>query len=127
MLGPYGTVRACEGTLMVIPSVVPASARARAPPVTARHGTCCSGTVSRSRRARGPASAAAHPGPGLQRLDGRLERLQAGLRIREEHPGLRVVVELVVDAGVAGGHRALDDDDRPGVVDVEDRHSPHRR
>src|SRR5215212_4766741 len=58
----------------------------------------------------------------LQRLDGGDERGETLFRVGEEHPGLVVRVELVVDAGVALAHRSLDDDDRFRVVDVEDRH-----
>ena len=65
--------------------------------------------------------------PRLQRLDRRGQGRQAVLRIGEQHAGLRVRVELVVDAGVALAHRALDDDDRLGLVDVEDGHPRHRR
>src|SRR5918999_1933200 len=68
------------------------------------------------------------PSPGrrsLERLDRRDEVGQALLRVGEEHPGLRVRVQLVVDARVAAAHRALDDHDRPGLVDVEDRHPGH--
>src|SRR6478736_5854088 len=67
------------------------------------------------------------PPTGLQALDRRRERGQAVLRVGEEHPRLRVRVELVVDAGVALAHRALDHDDRLRVVDIEDRHARHRR
>src|SRR5713101_7779294 len=48
------------------------------------------------------------------------------LRVAEQHPGLRVEVELVVDAGEAGLHRALDDNDVLRLVDVEDRHAVDR-
>ena len=65
--------------------------------------------------------------PRLERLDRRGQCGQPVLRVGEQHPGLGVGVELVVDAGVAASHRALDDDDRLGVVDVEDRHPRHRR
>ena len=39
---------------------------------------------------------------------------------------LRVEVELVVDAGEAGAHAALEDDDVLRPVDVEDRHPVER-
>src|SRR6202008_1408759 len=42
------------------------------------------------------------------------------LRVPEEHARLRVEVEVVVDAGEARLHRALDDDDVLRLVDVED-------
>src|SRR2546428_6938335 len=48
------------------------------------------------------------------------------LRVAEEHPGFRVEVELVVDAGEAGLHRTLDYDDVLGLVDVQDRHAVDR-
>ena len=35
--------------------------------------------------------------------------------------------ELVLDAGVAGGHRVLDEEDGLGALDVEDRHAANRR
>ena len=41
----------------------------------------------------------------------------------EEHHGVVGVEQRVVDAGVAAAHRALDDDDGLGVVDVEDGHA----
>ena len=47
--------------------------------------------------------------------------------IGEEHAGLGVGVEAVVDAGVAAAHRALDDDDGLGVVDIEDHLQFSRR
>src|SRR2546430_3952485 len=43
--------------------------------------------------------------------------------VGEVHAGVGVGVELVVDAGVAVAHGALDDDDVVGVVDVEDGHA----
>src|SRR3954454_6703397 len=52
---------------------------------------------------------------------------QPGLGVREEHPGADVPVELVLDAGVAVAHRALDHDDAAGPVDVEDRHAVDAR
>src|SRR5438105_9788075 len=58
------------------------------------------------------------PGWELERLHRGDEIGQALLRISEEHAGLGVDVELVVDACVAAAHRALDDDDRLRVVDV---------
>src|SRR4051812_26855625 len=45
------------------------------------------------------------------------------LRIAEQHSGLWVEVQIVVDAREAGLHRALDDDDVLRLVDVEDRHA----
>src|SRR5213594_2507037 len=48
------------------------------------------------------------------------------LRVAEQHPGLRVEVELIVDAGEAGLHRAFDDDDVLSLVDVQDRHPVDR-
>ena len=62
----------------------------------------------------------------LERLDRRGQGREALLRVGEQHPGLLVRVQLVVDAGVAAAHRALDDDDRLGLVDVEDRHARDR-
>ena len=50
-----------------------------------------------------------------------------GLGVAEEHRGLGVVEERVVDAGEAAAHRALEDDDAAGLVDVEDRHAVDRR
>src|SRR6266566_4165122 len=49
------------------------------------------------------------------------------LRVAEQHRGLRVVVELVFDAGETWVHRALDDDHRAAVRDLEDRHPVDRR
>src|SRR5215204_2294285 len=63
----------------------------------------------------------------LQPLDRGDERGQPFLRIREEHAGLLIGVQLVVDAGVAATHRALDDDDRLGLVHVQDGHPGDRR
>src|ERR1700744_3603728 len=58
-----------------------------------------------------------------QRLYGGREVGEGGLGVSEVHAGLGVGVELVVDARVAGGHRAFDDDDALGLVDVQDRHA----
>src|SRR5207244_3641993 len=44
-------------------------------------------------------------------------------RMAEKHRGLWVEVKVVVDAREARLHRALDDDDVLGLVDVEDRHA----
>src|SRR3954463_10381935 len=44
------------------------------------------------------------------------------LGVAEQHRGLLVVEERVVDACEAGVHGALEHDHRPGFVDVEDRH-----
>ena len=43
--------------------------------------------------------------------------------VGEVHARLGVYVERVVDAGVAATHRALHDDDRTSLVDIEDRHA----
>src|SRR5262249_42385177 len=61
-----------------------------------------------------------------QRLDRGHQFREALLRVGEIHAGLRIAVELVVDARVPGRHRALDHDDALRVVDVEDRHAGHR-
>ena len=52
--------------------------------------------------------------------------VRPSLRVGEEHARLGVGVQLVVDARVARPHRALHDDDRARVVDVEDRHAVDR-
>src|SRR6202035_1444410 len=44
------------------------------------------------------------------------------LRVTEEHRGLRVEIELVLDPSEAGVHRALDHDHRLAVGNLEDRH-----
>src|SRR5258705_12748549 len=49
-----------------------------------------------------------------------------GFRVTEEHRGLRVEVQLVVDARESGAHRTLEHDDRPRLVHVEDRHAVDR-
>src|SRR3712207_7681730 len=48
------------------------------------------------------------------------------LGVPEQHLGLGVVVELVVDTGETWVHRALEHDDRLRLVDVEDRHPVDR-
>src|SRR6516225_4249922 len=45
------------------------------------------------------------------------------LRIAEEHHGLRVLVQRVVDAGKPGVHAALEDDDIFRLVDVQNGHA----
>src|SRR5213083_2327524 len=59
----------------------------------------------------------------IQRLDHVLDDL---LRIAEHHHGLLHVEERVVEAGIAGGHAALVDDDGARLGDVEDRHAVDR-
>src|SRR5437868_3206150 len=51
---------------------------------------------------------------------------QALLGVAEEHHALLVVVEVVIDAGEAGAHAALEDDDRTGALHVQDRHAVER-
>src|SRR5207249_4323321 len=41
------------------------------------------------------------------------------LRIAEEHAGLRIEIQIVVDPREAGLHRTLDDDDVLRLIDVE--------
>src|SRR6185503_16694646 len=48
------------------------------------------------------------------------------LRVTEQHPRLGIEIQLVVDAGEARLHRALDDDDVLRLVHVEDRHAVDR-
>src|SRR5437764_14966659 len=45
------------------------------------------------------------------------------LGVAEQHHRVVAVEKLVFDAGVAGGHRALDEKDGLGALDVEDRHA----
>ena len=59
-----------------------------------------------------------------QRLDDVLGHL---LGVAEEHHRARLVEERVVDAGIAGGERALDEEAGRRLVDVEDRHAVDRR
>src|ERR1700687_3414173 len=48
------------------------------------------------------------------------------LRVAEQHAGLRIEIEIVVDAGEARLHRPLDDDDVLRLIDVEDGHAVDR-
>src|SRR5208283_1539938 len=59
-------------------------------------------------------------GSGDERLDGRGQLGHRLLGVGEVHAGLGVVVQLVVQAGVAVPHRALDHDDGLGLVHVQD-------
>ena len=61
---------------------------------------------------------------GLDVGDELVDRL---LRVAEQHHGLRVVEERVLDPGEARVHRALEHHDGLRVVDVEDRHAVDRR
>src|ERR1022692_3514216 len=49
------------------------------------------------------------------------------LGVAEQHQGLIHVIQIVVDAGEAGIHGALDHHHGVGLVDVEDRHAENRR
>ena len=49
------------------------------------------------------------------------------LGVAEQHHGVVLVEQRVVDAGVARRHRALDEEHRLGLVDVEHRHAVDRR
>ena len=60
---------------------------------------------------------------GHQGLDRGHDLGQAGFGVGEEHAGLRVGVQLVVDPGVAVAHRPLDHDHALGLVNVQDRHA----
>src|SRR5713101_4378763 len=60
---------------------------------------------------------------GFQSSEQAVETL---LRIPEEHHALRVVVELVINSGEAWAEAALEDDDRLGAVDFQDRHAIER-
>src|SRR4051812_3008851 len=66
------------------------------------------------------------PTRALQRLELLGDLRDRRLGVPEEHRGLVVVEQRVVDAGEAAGHRALEDDDRRALVDVEDRHPVDR-
>src|SRR4051812_8510890 len=59
----------------------------------------------------------------LELFDRRDQLGQALFRVSEEHARLGIGVQLVVDARVARPHRALHDDDRARVIDIEDRHA----
>src|ERR1035441_3801347 len=48
------------------------------------------------------------------------------LGIAEQHQGLIHVIQIVVDAGEAGIHGALDHHDGVGLVDVQNRHAENR-
>src|SRR5712691_3352286 len=54
------------------------------------------------------------------------QAVEALLCIAEEHHALRVVVELVINSGEAWAETALEDDDRLGAVDFQDRHAIER-
>src|SRR5712691_11007010 len=68
--------------------------------------------------------------PSLRRSEQRFhladELGEAVLGVPEEHHTLLVVIEVVVDAGEARAHAALQHDDRLGAVDLEDRHAVER-
>jgi hypothetical protein len=59
----------------------------------------------------------------LHFLDDPFERF---LRVEEHHQAVVHLEQRVLDARVAGRQRALDDDDRARLVDVEDRHAGDR-
>ena len=60
----------------------------------------------------------------LERLDDIFAHL---LGVAEQHHRVVAVEQLVVDAGVARGHRALDEEHGLGTLDLEDRHAVYRR
>src|SRR6478736_5852781 len=83
---------------------------------------------SEPRRACGWTSSKRMPGTGVMpRESNGPGGAGAVLRIGEQHPRLRVRVELVVDARVSATTTALHHDDVLRVVDVEDRHPGDRR
>ena len=61
-----------------------------------------------------------------QNLQFRGDLGDGGFCVTEEHRGLLVEVQVVVDAGESGAHRALEHDDGPRLVHVEDRHPVDR-
>ena len=48
------------------------------------------------------------------------------LGIAEQHHGVVAEEHLVLDAGIAGAHGPLDEEDCPGVFHVEDGHAVDR-
>src|SRR6058998_1420877 len=56
-------------------------------------------------------------------LDGGGELLDRVFGVAEEHHGLRVQEQRVLDSGEAGVHAALEDDDLLRLIDVQDRHA----
>src|SRR6478736_8537620 len=61
-----------------------------------------------------------------ERLDGVQQLAEGLLGVAEEQGGGGLEEELVLDAGEAGAHRALHEDDLLGLVGVEDRHAVDR-
>jgi hypothetical protein len=59
-----------------------------------------------------------------ERLDDFLGHL---LAVAEQHHRVVAVEQLVVDAGIADAHRALDEQNGLGLLDVEHRHAVDRR
>mmetsp|Transcript_14374 Transcript_14374/g.18517 ORF Transcript_14374/g.18517 Transcript_14374/m.18517 type:complete len:253 (-) Transcript_14374:832-1590(-) len=56
----------------------------------------------------------------LERLDDILDHL---LRVRQQHHCVVAEEQLVLDASIAGPHRAFDEQNRPSIFDVEHRHA----
>ena len=48
------------------------------------------------------------------------------LGVGEEHEGIVLEEQLVLDAGIARAHAALDEENGFGLLDVEDRHAEDR-
>src|SRR6266508_5687109 len=59
----------------------------------------------------------------LKAFDRGCELLDRVLGVAEQHHGLRVQEEWVLDSGEAGVHAALQHDDLSRLVDVQDRHA----
>ncbi len=85
---------------------------------TARNPESWSGRRTGDTRVRPAATAAEHLRHQLR---------QRRLRVAEQHRARRRVVQVVVDPGEAGLHRALEHDHLSRLVDLEDRHAVDRR
>src|ERR1700712_5401758 len=112
-----GTPRKARATVTTIP--------------TARTAFTSSGRALTTRRL--PPGGRSRKGSGgapelrvLQRLELLGDGSDRGLGVAEEHAGLGVDEQRVVDAGVARAHGALEHDHGCRLVDVEDRHAVDR-
>src|SRR6478736_9236807 len=66
------------------------------------------------------------PVPGSEDLEFVCDFGDGFFGVAEEHGGAVGIEQRVLNTGEAGVHRALEHDDRLGLVDVEDRHPVNR-
>src|SRR5512137_433049 len=130
-LRSIASMRARQAAASVRAVSRPASIRARSASIdVSRYGKR---SAARAGAAKAAEAAAKEARKSLRRIGRRdsLHRLAHVLddllRVAEHHHRLRHVEEFIVEAGVAGRHRALFDDDLLRLVGLEDRHAGDRR